>query len=305
MRKHIRIISPSGAIDDTYIKDACARLRTWGYEVSVAEHAYGKVGRFAGTDDERLADIKAAIDDPSVDVILCSRGGYGLQRIIDRVDCTDKLFVGFSDVTELLLHCWRHCVPAVHGLMCKHIATLPEDCEPIRNWRDAIEYKPLHYTLPSHPLNRLGEAESLLVGGNLSVIYGLQGTSNGLRDMNGGNVARGSILFIEDIAERHYHIDRMMNNLKMSGVLEGLSALIVGQFTNCDDDPSMGETVYETIRRSVDDYDYPVLFNFPAGHVENNMPLVIGAATHLSVGRDTCELVQTPEKVVSPNNRYV
>lgn len=288
---HIRIVSPSGAIDHTYINTACARLRAWGYEVSVAEHAYGKVGRFAGTDDERLADINAAIADPSVDIILCSRGGYGLQRIIDRINRTDKLFVGFSDITELLLHSWHNCVPAVHGLMCKHLATLPEDSEPIRMWRDAIALKPLHYTISSHPLNRLGRAEGEIVGGNLSVIYGLQGTEKGLIDRSGDSNVKGNILFLEDIAERHYHIDRMMNNLKMSGCLENLSGLIVGQFSDCDDDPSMGETVYETIRRAVEDYDYPVLFGFPAGHVEYNLPLIIGAKARLNVGVDICELV--------------
>ncbi|MCQ2331128.1 MAG: LD-carboxypeptidase [Paludibacteraceae bacterium] len=300
--KHIRIISPSGAIDPVYIDGAAARLRSWGYQVSEGQYARGRWGRFSGTDAERLADLVEALTDPTVDYVLCSRGGYGLQRIIDRVPTalsTAKI-VGFSDITEL--HQWSlvNGRVSLHGLMCKHLTELPEDSEIIRNWRRALEDQPLCYEVPSHPLNRVGEIEGTLVGGNLSVLYGLQGTAYGLtvlcpegRDLQSRmDNARCTILFIEDIAERHYHIDRMMQNLRMSGVLARISGLVVGQFADCEDDAGMNESVYETIRRAVEEYDYPVLFDFPAGHVAENMPLWIGKPTTLKVSSSLCILQQ-------------
>lgn len=179
--------------------------------------------------------------------------------------------------------------------MCKHLCELPEDSDMIRYWRAAIEGQPLHYEVPTHALNRLGTASGTLIGGNLSVLYGLQATPFGLlpvlqrlRD-NG----QSALLFIEDIGERHYHIDRMMCNLRMSGVLEQISGLIVGQFSDCDDDPSMGGSVYDTINEAVRDYAYPVLFDFPAGHVVRNLPLIFGTPATLSVHHQFSTLAPT------------
>ena len=283
--KHIRIISPSGAIDPSFIDGAATRLRAWGYIVSEGAHARDKWGRFAGKDDDRLADIIAALTDPEVDFILCARGGYGLQRIIDRVPRITKPIIGFSDITalhQLSAICHQ---PSVHGIMCKHIATLPEDSEPILALRKALAGEDLTYRWERHPLNRDGQAEGLLIGGNLSVLYGLQGTPYSLPLSEGCGVA-SPILLIEDIAERHYHIDRMMNNLRMSGVLEHLSGLIVGQFSDCEDDPGMGGSVYETIKEAVVDYDYPLIFNAPIGHVEHNVPLWIHGHTSVHSSTD-------------------
>ena len=283
--KHIRIISPSGAIDPSFIDGAATRLRAWGYIVSEGAHARDKWGRFAGKDDDRLADIIAALTDPEVDFILCARGGYGLQRIIDRVPRITKPIIGFSDITalhQLSAICHQ---PSVHGIMCKHIATLPEDSEPILALRKALAGENLTYRWERHPLNRDGQAEGLLIGGNLSVLYGLQGTPYSLSLSEGRGVA-SPILLIEDIAERHYHIDRMMNNLRMSGVLEHLSGLIVGQFSDCEDDPGMGGSVYETIKEAVVDYDYPLIFNAPIGHVEHNVPLWIHGHTSVHSSTD-------------------
>ena len=279
--KHIRIISPSGAIDPMFIDQAAARLRNWGYEVSEGAHARGQWGRFAGTDEERLADLTGALADPSVDWILCSRGGYGLQRIIDRVPPITKPLIGFSDITALHQLSAISRQPSVHGIMCKHIATLEEESEPIVMLRKVLEGEPLEYTVPAHPLNRLGETMAMITGGNLSVLYGLQGTAFGIRQSAAGG--QKPILLIEDIGERHYHIDRMMRGLKMSGVLADLSGLIVGQFSNCEDDPGMNETMYETIKEAVAEYDYPVLFNAPFGHVEHNLPLWLSRPTRMII----------------------
>lgn len=269
--KHIRIISPSGAIDPAFIDGSTERLRGWGYEVTEGRHARDRWGRFAGTDEDRLADIVEALHDPSVDAILCSRGGYGLQRIIDRVPKITKPIIGFSDITALHQLSAISNQPSVHGIMCKHIATLPEESEPIQALKRLLKGEAIEYRWENHPLNTPGKACAPIVGGNLSVLYGLQGTRFGLQ--NSDFRIQFPILLIEDIGERHYHIDRMMRNLRMSGVLAHLSGLIVGQFSDCEDDPLMQQTVYETIKEVVADYDYPILFNAPFGHVEHNLPL--------------------------------
>ena len=278
---HIRIISPSGAIDPAYIDRSAARLRSWGHEVSEGIHARGRWGRFAGTDEERLEDIQDAMQDPSVDAVLCSRGGYGLQRIIDRVPNITKPVIGFSDITALHQLSTINGQLSIHAVMCKHIATLPEDSEPIVALRRVLEGKSVEYHIAPHPLNRYGEAKAPVIGGNLSVLYGLQGTPYSLQQS--GISSQAPILLIEDVGERHYHIDRMIRNLKMSGVLGHLGGLIVGQFSECEDDPGMNCTVYETIKEAVAEYDYPVLFNAPFGHVEHNLPIWLGKEAQLSV----------------------
>lgn len=272
-----------------YIDGAAERLRSWGHIVSEGKYARTSWGRFAADDQQRLEDLVDAFSAPEVDIVLCSRGGYGLQRIISNPLLTEavvkaresgKMLVGFSDITCLHQLCYRHELVSMHGPMCKHLATLPEDSEMIRSWRQALSKSPIHYTLPAHPLQRIGTATGTLVGGNLSVLYGLQGTPLGLSSLPRVD---GAILFIEDIAERHYHIDRMMNNLRMSGVLERIGGLIVGQFSDCDDDPGMKQSVQETILHATRDYPYPVIVDFPAGHIERNLPLLLGRRTTIEV----------------------
>ena len=281
---NIRIVSPSGVIDPVYIDGAATRLRAWGYIVSEGAHARDTWGRFAGTDEHRLADLIDALHDPSVDYILCSRGGYGLQRIIDRVPPITKPIIGFSDITALHQLSVISGQSSIHGIMCKHIATLPEDSEPLCMLRKALAGETLEYRWENHALNQFGEACAPIVGGNLSVLYGLQGTKCGLQ--NPAIRDQFPVLLIEDIAERHYHIDRMMRNLRMSGVLAHLSGLIVGQFSDCEDDELMQQTVYETIKEAVADYDYPLIFNAPIGHVEHNVPLWIHGHTSVHCGAD-------------------
>ncbi len=309
---NIRIISPSGAIDPQYIDAAKQRLQSWGHIVTEGRYTRGSWGRFAATDEQRISDLNEAFANPSVDAILCARGGYGLQRILDKIRPTNKLVIGFSDITALhqLMHTLG--VPSLHAIMCKHIATLPEDSLALQSFRQTLkEFKVESLKFTPHPLNRPGTCRGTLIGGNLSVLYGLQGTPYGLScdsEISGSperpaqrsynatvfQPERRSILFIEDIGERHYHIDRMMQNLRMSGVLANLSGLIVGQFTDCEADKGMlhasrqtdnssHESIYETILRAVEDYDYPVLFDFPAGHIEDNRPLWLGKTVELEV----------------------
>lgn len=277
--KHIRIISPSGAIEPEYIIRAQKRLESWGFRVSVGAHAFGQNGRFAGTPEERLEDINQAFADPEIDIILCSRGGYGLQQIIDKVELPKRakeewpLVVGFSDITELHALMSLHGVPSLHASMCKALATLPEDDASLARLREALDsfrVEKLHVATPL-----VSELKSKkVIGGNLSVLYGLQGTPYSLSVII-DRCEEAPVLLIEDICERHYHIDRMLNNLRMSGVLDRLSGVIVGQFTDCDDDLKMGCTLQETVRQVFADYDYPVMFNAPYGHVDDNMPIFL------------------------------
>lgn len=279
---HIRILSPSGVIDPAYIDGASARLRAWGYKVSEGVHARDTWGRFAGTDENRVADIVDALEDENVDVILCARGGYGLQRIIDRLPAITKPVVGFSDITALHNLSALSGQSSLHAIMCKHLTTLPEEAEPVVAFRKALTGEQLYYEWQSHPLDRPGKAEGVLIGGNLSVLYGLQGTPFSLSAILSSQPSPKPLLLIEDICERHYHIDRMMRSLRMSGVLANIGGLVVGQFTDCEDDEMMNGSVYETIKEAVADYDYPVLFNAPFGHVEHNLPLWLNRQTAIS-----------------------
>lgn len=294
MIKHIRIISPSGHLDSTLIDQATERLHSWGWEVSEGQHARDGWGRFAGTDEARLADLSEALEDPQIDLILCARGGYGLQRIIDRVPAINKPILGFSDITALHQAAGLNNQPTLHGVMCKHIATLPEDGEVLSALRAALEGKALNYEIASHPLNRFGECEGKIIGGNLSVLYGLQATPFALPKES----AEKPILLIEDIGERHYHIDRMIRNLRLSGVLANLAGLIVGQFSDCEDDESMpAGTIQQTILDAVKDYDYPVVFDFPVGHVERNLPLWLHQSATLTVAPDKTQLtISSPRR---------
>ena len=294
--KHIRILSPASAIDLQWINQAKVRLEQWGFCVSVAAHAYGHLGRFSATDEERLSDLNAAFADPAIDIILCSRGGYGLQRILDRIVLPNRpkdqwpLLVGFSDVTALHALLSLHGVPSLHANMCKDISLLPDDDTSLLEERKLLTLSPHSllpfslspFTMPLSPLNRSGEAKGPLIGGNLSVLYGLQGTPYGLNNII-NQCSEPPILFIEDICERHYHIDRMLHNLRMSGVFDRIGGLLVGQFTDCNDDPMMGCTLMDTIRQVVEPYAFPVLFDYPAGHIASNYPLLLSTEYRLSV----------------------
>ena len=275
------ILSPSGKIETQWVEGLKAMLESYGLVVSVAEHAFCAKGRFAGTDNDRVQDLQKAINDAQVKAIFCSRGGYGLARIIDKIDFSAlksaaKWIVGFSDVTALHNALSRVGVASIHGIMAKHITLKAEGLDNLMTMLFGGE---VAYETPAHEFNKVGEAEGELIGGNLSVLYGLRGTPFDLD-------YKGKILFIEDLGERLYHIDRMMQNLRLGGVFEQISGLVVGQFTDIDEDDSFSGGVYGVIRYAVKDYNIPVCFNFPAGHVDNNQPLKMGANYKLEVLKD-------------------
>lgn len=283
----VALVAPSGSIEEAYIDNACLTLSQWGLEVIEGAHARGKYHRFSGTDAERIADLQAAIDAPDVAAILCVRGGYGLARIVDKINFTPllthpKWLVGFSDITVLHSALLAIEVASVHGIMAKHLCLPGEPTDALRN----LLFGQLpHYTVAPHTLNRSGEAHGRLIGGNLSVLYGLRATPFDIQ-------ASGHILLIEDLCEPMYHIDRMIQNLRLSGVLEQISGLIVGQFSDIAPDTSFAQGVYGLIADAVKDYSYPVCMGAPMGHVDFNLPLVIGASTSLTVTPQTAIIQQ-------------
>ncbi len=280
---NIAIVAPSGAIDPTYIDGAKAVLESWGHNVRVSEHAKGKFNRFSGTDEERIADIQNAINDDWCNVILCARGGYGLSRIIDKIDFTPlkkrfKLFVGFSDITAIHNALSKLGLKSLHAPMAKHIATEP-DSPAVQQLKAALEGNSINYQLSTVncQLSTVNSIEGILAGGNLSILYALRGTPFDLD-------YKGKILFIEDVGERLYHIDRMIQNLRLGGVFNQISGLIVGQFTDTDEDTSYPDGAYGIVAEAVKGIDIPVAYNFPAGHIStNNMPLLMGAKYKLNV----------------------
>lgn len=292
------ILSPSGSIDKTFLKGACQRLQSWGLIVTFAKHADSSYGRFAGTVRQRTADFQKALDDTHLKMIFCSRGGYGAVHIADKLDFTvfrhhPKWLVGYSDITLLHQLFQKNGFASLHAPMARHLAIEAENDFAVQSLKNILFGKIPAYECPAHSLNRQGKAIGKLVGGNLSVLYGMRGTPYDL-------APEGSILFIEDIGERPYHIDRMMNNLKLGGVLEKITGLIIGQFTEYEEDKLMKKKVYESILEIVKEYTYPVCFNFPVGHTEKNYPLLCGAKAELEVTDKFAEL-----KTILPNGELL
>lgn len=282
------IVSPSSKIDKHFLKGAKKRLESWGLKVAVGKHAGGSSGRFAGTIRQRLKDLQDAMDDPKMKAIFCSRGGYGAVHLIDKIDFTafyehPKWLLGFSDITALHYLFQKHGYASLHSLMARHLTVEPEYEACTLHLKEILFGNLPAYTCEKHKLNRQGNAEGILRGGNLAVAYGLRGTPYDIP-------AEGTVLFIEDVSERPHAVERMMYNLKLGGVLEKLSGLIVGQFTEYEEDCSLGKELYAALADLVKEYDYPVCFNFPVGHVTHNLPLIEGAKVELIVGKKNVEL---------------
>lgn len=235
---------------------------------------------FAGNDDYRATLFQEYLDNEQIEAIWLAKGGYGSIRIIDQLDFTKflqhpKWIIGFSDTTVIHGKLSRLGVPSLHASMPFFFANKTPEAK--QSLLDALLDKPLHYDFPSHKLNRIGQMKGEIVGGNISVLYGMIG-SNSFPETD------GKILFIEEVDEYIYHIDRMMHGLKRAGKLEHLKGLVVGGLTQIHDNPDpFGMTVEEVIAEAVSDYDYPVCFGFPAGHFDDNRALFLGLDSRLLV----------------------
>lgn len=296
------ILSPSGKIDKSFLKGAKERLASWGLDVIITAHADGSDGKYAGTIRHRLQDLQRAFDHEKTKAILCSRGGYGAVHLINQLDLTrfrqhPKWLIGFSDITVLHNLLQKHGFASLHAPMARHLTVEPEDDFCTLMLRDILfghfpspegsagapSEIAFSYTCPTHKLNHKGLSEGILRGGNLAVFHGLRGTPYDIP-------AEGSVLFIEDVGERPHAIERMMYNLKLGGVLEKLSGLIIGQFTEYEENFALGKDVYGALADLVKEYDYPVCFNFPVGHVTMNVPLINGARVRLEVDKKETRL---------------
>ncbi len=289
----IGITCPSGYVAATRTTHAIKVLQEWGFVVKTGntvgkEHFY-----FAGTDEERLADLQQMLDDPGIDAILMGRGGYGMSRIIDELDFTafcrqPKWICGFSDITVLHSHIQaQYGIPTLHSPMCGAFKPETEQEDYLLSFRRALTGAPLLYTTPAATYNRTGEAEAILTGGNLAILAHLTGSASEAD-------TDGKILFIEDIGEHLYNADRLMLNLKRAGKLDKLAALVVGSFTDMQDtERPFGQTIEQLIFDKVKEYSYPVCFGFPTGHQDINYTLALGEKHTLKVtkGGATMELV--------------
>jgi muramoyltetrapeptide carboxypeptidase len=287
----IGLVCPAGYMAIDKVQTCVNTLQEWGYNVKVG-NTLGKeaVNYFSGTDEERLADFQQLLDDDEVKAILCARGGYGTSRIIDQLNFkrfkeNPKWIIGYSDVTVLLSHVYRNYkITSLHAPMAAAFNDEGYKNEYVQSLKDALEGKKIKYTIDTHELNRKGEAIGELVGGNLSMLTHLIGSSSEPK-------TKGRILFIEDIGEYYYKIDRMLLQLKRAGKLENLAGLIIGGFTDMQDTTlKFGQDVYDLIFDKIKEYNYPVCFNFPVGHQTNNYAMKVGAGFKLKVGKNKVTL---------------
>lgn len=273
-------VSPAGTIKSQYVTDAVKVLKQQGWNVKIAPHALGKWRTFSGTPDERYTDLSQALLDPAVKAIFCSRGGYGAVHLLDKLDKlplrnNPKWIIGYSDISALHALMNRHGIASIHAPMAKHIATFSgKDTDSVSLFNILKGNMPV-YKIAPNPLNRFGTAKGNLIGGNLAVLADLISTPFDI-------FRPGAIVFIEDISEPIYKTERILYQLKLSGVLASLGGLIVGEFTEYSKDVD-GRSMENMIAEMVKGYRYPVAFGVPVGHVDHNLPLVEGAPVTLTV----------------------
>ena len=248
-------------------------LEGWGLHVVIGKSIGLEENQLAGNDEQRAADLQEQLDNPNIKAIWCARGGYGTVRVVDLIDFTQfkkspKWLVGFSDVTVLHNHLNTMGYKSIHGIMPISLAKASK--EAIESLRLSLFGQPLQYAIDPHPMNRLGKATGEVVGGNLSILYSVLGSPSAID-------CTDKILYIEDLDEYLYHIDRMMMNLKRNGCLESLKGIIVGSMTDMkDNDIPWGKNALEIVQDVTKQYNIPVIFNFPAGHIHDNRALILG-----------------------------
>jgi len=293
----IGITAPARKISIEEIQPALHFFQNEGFRVVLGEHLFDDNNQFAGTDQARAQDMQSFINDPDIRAIVCARGGYGSVRIIDKIDFSPlfdhpKWICGYSDVT--VFHSHLNClqIPTLHCTMPINIHE--HDIENLNN-KTCLQFlrgELLAYHIKPHPFNRSGNAQATIVGGNLSILYSLLGSSSDID-------TTGKILFIEDLDEYLYHIDRMMMALKRAGKLDHLAGLLVGSMSDMHDNTiPFGETAEEIIARCCQEYDYPICFHFPAGHTDENVAIPFGIECSLTVpsSGSPCLLVPYPHE---------
>ncbi len=280
----IGLICPAGSMPVEKVSE-CIRVLNdeWGFSTRIGKTIGSAFNYFSGTDEDRIEDFQEMLDDDEVKAILCARGGYGMGRIIDRIDFSKfkkqpKWIIGYSDITVLHAHLYsNYYISSIHAPMADAFNKEGYKNEFVQSLRNALEGKKLKYQCPVHELNRKGEAIGELIGGNLSLLVNIVGTNSDMK-------TKGRILFIEDTGEYLYNIDRMMYQLKRSKKLSKLAGLIVGGFTESKDtETAFGQTAYEIIHDIVKEYGFPVCYDFPVSHNKENYALKIGVGYKLKI----------------------
>jgi muramoyltetrapeptide carboxypeptidase len=280
----VAIVCPARKVSHAELEAAIAILTAWGLEVVLGATVTAEHHQFAGSDAVRCQDIQQQLDDPSIRAILCARGGYGTTRIIDQLDFSrfadnPKWIAGFSDITTLNCHLLALGHESIHGVM-PLLFNQEGGEQALESLRCALFGEPISYFTPQHPFNQLGTATGELIGGNLSLLQTITGTASDCS-------LAGRILFIEDIDEYLYNIDRMMVHLDRTGKLASLAGLLVGHFTDSKDNAiPFGQTPYEIIQTYAAKYNFPVAYGFPVGHEPLNMALICGRKAQMTVDAD-------------------
>ncbi len=288
----IAIVAPAGILKNKkeIINKAKQLAESWGLQVMIGDHVFNQNHHFAGTDDERATDFQKALDNPNIKVIWSARGGYGSGRILDRLDFTKfknnpKWVIGYSDITALHSHIHNLGVETIHGMMGTSMQFDPEENkQSIETLRKALFGEELSYKISSSKYNNQGKAEGELIGGNLTILLTMLGSKSQLD-------TDGKILFIEEIGEYKYHIDRMLQSLKRAGYFDGLKGLMVGDMSNIKKNTTKwGSSIEQLILDATAGYDFPILFGFPAGHEVDNRALIMGRNIQMNVKETTSEV---------------
>lgn len=283
----IGIVSTARKISPEELRPAINTIAQWGFKVKMAANLHSQHHQFAGTDEQRISDIQTFINDPSIKAILCARGGYGTVRIIDAIDFSaikkhPKWIAGYSDVTVLHNKLSNIGIASLHSTMPINFAT--NATEALASLNRALTGQKLCYDIKPHPFNKSGIGEGLVTGGNLSMLYSQTGSPTAIR-------TNGRILFMEDLDEYLYHIDRMMYNLKRNRYLDAPAGVVIGSMGNMNDNAiPFGSSAEEIIHQHLAGYNYPVCFGFPAGHLPDNRTLIMGQKARLIVQADRVTL---------------
>ncbi|MDI1254614.1 MAG: LD-carboxypeptidase [Flavobacterium sp.] len=276
----VGILATARKIDLATLQPGIHLLESWGLHVVIGKTIGKEDHQLAGADWQRATDFQEMLDNPKIKAIWAAKGGYGTVRIVDRIDFTNfkkkpKWVIGFSDVTVLHSHLNNMGIETIHAMMA--ISTKTATPAAIESLHKSLFGESLSYDLPAHEFNRKGKVKGELVGGNLSVLYSILGSKSAID-------YKGKILFIEDLDEYLYHIDRMMFNLKRNGYFDGVKAVIIGGMTEMkDNDIPWGKNALEIIQDIFKDYDFPVIYNFPAGHIKDNRAMIFGKTVAVDV----------------------
>ncbi|WP_262150145.1 S66 peptidase family protein [Chryseobacterium foetidum] len=289
----VAIISPAGAVEPSQLEKGIQMIRTKGFEPVLGENLYTKFFNgynYAGTEEQRITDVNWALNHPEISAIWASRGGYGCQHLIENLNLkgfskNPKWYIGYSDNTVIQSYLLKKGFASIHGQTIKTSSFGVTD-ESYDLTFNILKGKPLKYTLKSNQFNKDGNVEGELVGGNLALVYALLGTKYSFD-------FKDKILFIEDIGENFYALDRMIMSLELAGVFTKIKGLIIGGMTNMGDekenkqyDESFDEFAYKLISDRISKYSFPAVFAFPNGHIHNNIPLILGAEVSLKAGKN-------------------